>query len=103
MPLEPDDDFFPERITYVYRENSLYNQRFEQRQRLKQVLGMNRKLVGEAKYFTKTLFLQRLTRDQANAIWKCLNVEPGDFWRAANGKVILQLPKRSVQREFDFD
>jgi hypothetical protein len=102
MPLEPDDDFFPERITYLYRSNSLYNRRFEQRQRLKQLLGKNRKLVGEAKYFTKSLFLKKLTRDQAAAIRRCLNVEPGDFWRAVNGK-FLNLPKRSIRREFEFE
>jgi hypothetical protein len=102
MPLEPEDDFFPERITYLYRANSLYNQKFEQRQRMKQPLGKNRKLVGDAKYFTKTLFLQRLTHDQAAAIRRCLNVEPGKFWQAVNGKVMLSLPERSVQREFDF-
>jgi hypothetical protein len=102
MPLESEDDFFPERITYLYRANSLYNQRFEQRQRMKQLLGKNRKLVGNAKYFTKTLFLQRLTRDHAAAIRRCLNVEPGKFWPAVNGKVMLNLPKRPVQKEFDF-
>jgi len=39
MPLEPDDEFFAYRVTYFYRENSLYNRRFEQRQRLKELLG----------------------------------------------------------------
>lgn len=34
MPLEPDDVFFPDRLTYIYRASSLYNRRFEQRQRL---------------------------------------------------------------------
>jgi hypothetical protein len=34
MPLEADDTFFDRRITYVYRENSLYNRLFEQRKRL---------------------------------------------------------------------
>ncbi len=29
LPLQQDDEFFPDRITYVYRENSLYNRRFE--------------------------------------------------------------------------
>ena len=39
MPLEPDDEFFPDRVTYIYRTNSLYNRRFEQRRRLKELLG----------------------------------------------------------------
>lgn len=103
IPLEPDDEFIPERITYQYRKNSLYNRRFEQRQRLKELLGKtHRKLVVEAKYFTKELFLSRLTAQQAAAIRRILDIEPGLFWRAAKGKIFLDLPKRQVQREFDF-
>src|SRR5262249_35749021 len=30
LPLKPDDWFFPEYVTYIYRENSLYNRRFLQ-------------------------------------------------------------------------
>lgn len=102
MPLDPNDDFFLERITYLYRANSLYNRRFEQRIRMKELLGKNRKLVGDAKYFTKNQFLKRLTADQANSIRRCLKVEPGVFWRAAQGKAFLALPNREVQTEFDF-
>ena len=102
MPLEPDDEFFVDRITYLYRENSLYNRRFEQRVRLKELLGKDRKLVGEAKYFGKAIFLRRLTTRQSAAIRRILKIEPGEFWRAVNGK-ILNLPQRDVQQEFDFE
>lgn len=103
LPLEPDDEFFPERITYLYRENSLYNRRFEQRIRLKELLGKNnRKLVGDAKYFTKEIFLQRLSVDQSAVIRRILQIEPGAFWRAAQGKIFIPLPEREVQLEFDF-
>lgn len=103
MPLEPEDWFFPERITYLYRENSLYNRRFEQRRRMKELLGKRwRKLVGTAKYHTKTIFLRDLSSEQARAIRRRLRVEPGEFWRAAQGKHFLCLPFRSLQREFDF-
>lgn len=103
MPLEPDDQFFPDRITYLYRHNSVYNRRFEQRIRLKELLGKrHRNLVGNAKYFTKEIFLRQLTMLQAIAIRRILDVEPGLFWRAAQGKIFLNLPKREVQREFDF-
>lgn len=103
LPVEPDDVFYLDRITYLYRENSLYNRRFEQRIRLKELLGKShRKLVGEAKYFTKELFQRRLTDQQATAIRRILNIEPGIFWRAAQGKLFMDLPKREVQREFDF-
>jgi len=60
-------------------------------------------LVGEAKYFTKELFLSRLTSQQAGAIRRILNIEPGMFWRAAAGKCFLDLPNRPIQREFDFN
>lgn len=102
MPLLPDDTFFPERITYIYRENSLYNRRFEQRIRMKELLGKNRKLVGIAKYSTKDIFLKHLSSDHVHAIRQCLSVEPGIFWRAAQGKIFLDLPRRERQREFDF-
>ena len=103
MPLEPDDEFFVDRITYLYRENSLYNRRFEQRSRLKELLGKeHRKLVGEAKYFGKAIFLRRLTTRQTAAIRRILKIEPGEFWRAVNGK-FLNLPQRDIQREFDFE
>ena len=103
MPLEPDDWFYAERITYVYRENSLYNRRFEQRMRLKELLGKRwRPLVGEAKYHTKKIFLANLSTDQGRAIRRILEVEPGRFWRACKGKDFLDLPARIVQLELDF-
>lgn len=102
MPLELDDEFFPERITYLYRDNSLYNRRFEQHKRLKEILGKHRPLVEHAKnrYVTKSIFLRDLTEEQATAIRKLLGIEPGDFWRACKGKRFLNLPKRLVQLEF---
>ena len=103
MPLEPDDEFFTDRITYLYRPNSVYNRRFEQRNRLKQLLGKNhRKLVSDAKYFTKEIFLKRLTKRQTQAIQQILGTSPEVFWRAAQGKIFLTLPSREIQREFDF-
>lgn len=106
LPLKVDDEFFAGRITYLYRENSVYNRRFEQRRRLKELLGRrHRKLVEQAKnrYCTKTIFLRDLTGEQAAAIRRILNVEPGEFWRACRGKTFLDLPPRMVQLEFAFD
>lgn len=102
LPLEPDDDFFIDRITYLYRENSTYNRRFEQRRRLKELLGRRfRPLVGDAQsqYTTKRIFLRDLTDEQAKAIRDILGVEPGEFWRACKGKAFLDLPPRIVQLE----
>jgi len=94
MPLEPDDEFFADRVTYIYRANSLYNRRFEQRRRLKELLGKRlRPLVETAKRRTKTLFLDLLTREEADAIRRILNMEPGAFWRAC--KVAVCSDRRS--------
>lgn len=106
MPLAPDDEFFPERITYFYRENSLYNRRFEQRRRLKELLGQrHRGLVGHAQHrlITKSIFLRDLTQEQTRAIERLLNIAPTDFWRACRGKQFLSLPVRDIQRQLPFD
>lgn len=105
MPLEADDVFYPDRVTYLYRENSQYNRRFEQRRRLKELLGKDyRRLVSDAigTHGTKGLFLDRLTSDQAAAIRRIVGVEPGEFWRACRGRIFLSLPRRPVQLELDF-
>jgi hypothetical protein len=103
LPLEPDDEFFSDRITYQFRANSLYNRRFHQRKRLKELLGrVNRKLVGEAKYHTKGIFLRDLTNRQAEAIRRTIGVEPGLFWRACKGRSFLELPTRAVQTTLPF-
>ena len=101
MPLEREDVFDPFRITYIYRENSVYNGRFEQRRRLKQLLGRSfRPLVETAKRRTKSLFLEHVTADEAAAIQRILGIDPGRFWRAAKGREFLELPPRMVQLEF---
>ncbi len=102
MPLEPDDWFYADRITYLFRSNSLYNRRFEQRRRLKKLLGKHRKLVGDAKWATKELFLKGLTKEQSNAIWRIIGVAPGMFWRAVKGRTFLVLPPEIVQGELSF-
>lgn len=102
MPLEPDDDFFTDRITYLFRDNSLYNRRFLQRKRLKELLGKRfRPLVGAAqsRYATKQIFLRTITEEQSQAIRTILHIELGDFWRACKGKLFLDLPPRIVQLE----
>lgn len=103
MPLDPDDEFDPYRVTYLYRANSVYNRRFEQRRRLKELLGKRwRPLVETAKRRTKGLFLEHLAREEAEAIARILSIGPGRFWRACHGREFLSLPPRLVQRELDF-
>lgn len=103
LPLEPNDWFFCDRITYVFKEKSVYNRRSEQRRRMKQLLAKDhRPLVQKAKSSTKGEFLARLTTDQTKVIRRVFRVGPGEFWRAAIGKAYLDLPPEFVQRELDF-
>lgn len=102
LPLQPDDWFYPDRITYLFRSNSLYNRRFHQRRRMKKLLGMHRKIVEDAKSSTKELFLKHLTHDQSMAIRRVFHVGPSAFWRAAKGRLFLPLPPEVVQGELDF-
>ncbi len=103
LPLGKDDWFFPDRITYIYRPNSLYNQRFEQRKRMKELLGKKyRPLVETAKRNTKKIFLEFLTEQQGKAIQRILDIEPGIFWRMAKGRAFHPLPPREVQLELPF-
>ena len=99
LPLEADDEFFLDRITFVYKENSLYNRRFEQRRRLKELLGKNRSLVELAKHrlTTKSRFLTELSDAHRRAL-AGLGITAGDFWRACKGKTFLDLPPRLVQK-----
>lgn len=97
LPLNVDDWFYPDRITYLFRSNSLYNRRFHQRRRMKKLLGKHRSLVGNAKSSTKTLFLKDLTREQVQAIQRIFHVGPGEFWRAAKGRAWLDLPPEFIQ------
>jgi hypothetical protein len=58
MPLLPDEPGSPDRILYVYKPNSLYNRRFLQRRRLKELLGRShRPLIGRAMSMRKKGFL----------------------------------------------
>lgn len=104
LPLLPDDPVDPMRILYLFKPESLYNRRFEQRMRMKELLGRShRKLVGEAKYYTKSMFLSRISAFQAAMIRRIFEIEPGVFWRAAKGRLFLELPPRAVQLDLLFE
>jgi len=104
LPLQQDDWFYPDRITYLYRENSIFRKRFEQLKQLKELLGRkHRPLVETAKRSTKKIFLKFLTDEQAKAIQKILDIEPGIFWRMAKGRAFHPLPPREVQLELPFE
>lgn len=104
MPLQPDDPVSPDRILYVYKPESLYNRRFLQRRRLKELLGKeHRPLVGRAMAMRKKDFVAEVTPAQSRAVRQCLNVGVGDLWRVVRGKLFLTLPARIVQLELNFD
>lgn len=103
MPLEADDPVSPDRVLYVYKPESLYNRRFEQRRRLKELLGReHRRLVGRAMSMRKKNFLADVSEAEAREVRQCLHVGVGDLWRAVRGKLFLTLPPRMVQHELDF-
>ena len=80
-PLEVDDPVLPVRITYLFRENSIYNRRFLQRRKLKELLGKKYcPLVESARRFSKAIFLEHLTAEEAFVIRKMLRMEPTAFW-----------------------
>lgn len=121
VPIEPDDFLYPRNVTYGFKENSRYNRRFEQRIKMKIRLPREfRFLVSLAKKLTKREFLALLDGDKLTpkgsspgksgstaAIWRCLAITAGEFWRAAKGTIDLQIPDPPIQGslfdEFDED
>jgi len=98
LPLEPEDPVHWCRILFLYKASSPYNRRVEQRHALKRILGRkNRPLVTQAARSTKRDFLAALTEAGAYVIKRRLHVDPGQFWRAAKGHEILDLPTPPVQ------
>ena len=98
MPLRPEDPFDPFRVLYVHKPSSVHRRRYEQRCRLKQLLGADyRSLVTAAQRTGKRQFLQQLTPEQAIAIRRRLQISPDDFWQAACGKRFLSFPPQLLQ------
>ena len=100
LPLASDEYVDPYFITYCHKPNSKRRQRFEQRQRLKELLGRNhRSLVKLAQRNTKTRFLEQLDEVGFHAIATRLKLDPGTFWRAAKGTAFPALPLKPKQLE----
>ncbi len=65
---------------------------------LKRILGRKyRPLVTQAARSTKKDFLAHLTEAGAYKIKRRLQLDPGQFWRAAKGRDFLDLPPAPVQ------
>lgn len=98
VPLDRDEYVDPYFITYCYKPNSKRRQRYEQRQRLKELLGRDhRRLVKLAQRNTKGRFLDRLDGASAAAISARTHLDPGTFWRAAKGTTFPPLPMKPKQ------
>jgi hypothetical protein len=99
MPLLPTDPVHFCRVLFAYKSSSPYNQRIEQRRAMKRILGRSaRKLVTRAYGDTKRAFLAGLSPADALTITRRLGIDPGRFWRAANGfEMLPNLPKQAVQ------
>jgi len=98
LPLAPTDPVHWCQLLYLYKASSPYNRRVEQRHALKRILGrQHRPLVTLASRSTKRDFLAALSELGAHVIKRRLNLDPGQFWRAAKGREFLDLPKPPVQ------
>lgn len=98
MPIAPDEYVDPYFVTYCYKPNSKHRQRYEQRQRLKELLGrQHRSLVRLAQRNTKTRFLAELDEAAAVAIGTRTRLDAGTFWRAAKGHAFPPLPLKPKQ------
>lgn len=98
QPLEPDDPVDSMFVTYVFKENSVYNRRYEQRRKLKRLLGKaHRPLVTSAKRSSKRIFLDSLTSQQAYVIRNALGMDPTTFWQLCRGKAFADLPDHRVK------
>ena len=98
LPLRADEYVDPYFVTYCYKPNSKRRIRFEQRQRMKELLGRtHRSLVKFAQRNTKRTFLDELDSASQAAIASRLKLDPGTFWRAAKGTKIVALPLKPKQ------
>lgn len=97
QPLQADDPVDPMFVTYVFKENSVYNRRYEQRQKLKALLGKtHRPLVTSARRSTKQAFINASTSKQAYVIRTAIGVSLSAFWRLCHGE-FMALPDKPVK------
>jgi hypothetical protein len=97
-PLDARDPIDPVRIVFAFKTSAPYQRRFEQRTRLRQMLGKDyAPLVLKALRSTKGEFLERLTKDEAARLRARTGLGPSRFWRAAKGREFVNLPAPARQ------
>ena len=105
QPLDPRDPIDPLRVVYAFKETAPYQRRFEQRGRLRRMLGKQyAPLVLRALRSTKGEFIRGLTEDESARVRARTGLGPGRFWRAAKGKEFINWPEPPRQLTlFDMD
>jgi hypothetical protein len=97
-PLRADDPVDPFRVLFIFKEGCPYNRRVLQRQAMKRRLPKDlRRWVNAAYRSTRRDFIAGLPEDAAFVIRRALRLDPVGFWRAARGRLDLQLPPPPVQ------
>jgi hypothetical protein len=104
-PLEVKDPVHPSRIVYAFKAAAPYQRRFEQRGRLRRMLGKEYALlVPRAMGTGKAEFLASLSEDEAARVRARTGLEPGRFWRAVKGRELIRWPQSPRQLTlFDLD
>ena len=104
-PLEVGDPVHPCRVTYAFKADAPYQKRFEQRRRLRRMLGKEYAgLVPRAMGSGKAKFLAGLSGDEAARVRARTGLKPGRFWRAAKGREFIAWPTPPRQLTlFDVD
>ena len=80
-PLHENDVLHPMRIVYQLKPSSIMRQRWEWRDTLKELLGKDRRLVGEAMRLGKKRFLETIDGSDRQVIRHRLYLDPEEFWR----------------------
>ncbi len=104
-PLEAGDPVHPCRVAYAFKADAPYQKRFEQRRRLRRMLGKEYAgLVPRAMGSGKAEFLAGLSEDEAARVRARTGLKPGRFWRAAKGRELIDWPTSPRQLTlFDVD
>jgi hypothetical protein len=104
-PLEARAPVHPSRIVYAFKAAAPYQRRFEQRRRLRRMLGKGyAPLAPRAMGTGKAEFLASLSEDEAARVRARTGLEPGGFWRAVKGREFIRWPESPRQLTlFDVD
>jgi hypothetical protein len=104
-PLEARDPVHPSRLAYAFEATAPYQRRFEQRRRLRRMLGKEYShLVPRAMGAKKAEFLAGLSEHEAARVRARTDLGPGRFWRVVKGREFIAWPKSLRQLTlFDVD